>query len=188
MAADDRARWDARYTSGPRHLRAHDPNPLLIRFAPPAYSGIRALELACGLGRDALWLAGQGYTVDALDVSLVALRRARAAMLERGIEGVNFILADLDHYPLPPRRYDLVYVYRFLDRRLFPEIRSRVRPGGLAIYETLNVRRHLRYPAARPEHMLELGELPGHFPGWRILAASDAGTTSYIVARKPGEA
>ena len=107
-------------------------------------------------------------------------------MQRRAISGVNFVQADLDDYPLPRRAYDLVYVYRFLDRGLFPAIRDRVRPGGLVIYETLNIRRRERHPSASAAHTLELGELPGLFPGWQILAASDTGTTSSIVARKPG--
>lgn len=185
MALTDREEWEVRYSKTPRHPHEHEPNPLLIRWAPPAHPGSRALELACGLGQDALWLGEHGYQVDAFDLSFNALHKARGEMLRREIGGVNFIQADLDDYMLPRRTYDLVYVYRFLDRGLFPAIRERVRPGGLVIYETLNVRRRERHPSASAAHTLELGELPGFFPGWQILATSDEGTTSAVVARKP---
>ncbi|WP_119065195.1 class I SAM-dependent methyltransferase [Aggregatilinea lenta] len=185
MALTDRQKWEARYGKAPRYPQEHEPNPLLMRWAPPALPGSRALELACGLGQDALWLGEHGYRVDAFDLSFTALRQARTEMQRRGISGVHFIQADLDDYPLPCRAYDLVYVYRFLDRRLFPAIRDRVRPGGLVIYETLNVRRRKRHPSASAAHTLELGELSGHFPGWQVLAASDDSTTSALVARKP---
>ncbi len=188
MAKIDRERWDDRYANTQRRPHEHEPNPLLMRYAPPPAPGSRALELACGLGQDALWLAEQGYRVDALDGSMVALRHARAEMLRRGIDGVTFILADLDHFPLPRAAYDLVYTYRFLDRRLFPAIREAARPGGMVIYETLNERRRLRHPAASPAHTLELGELPGYFEGWEIIVAGDRGFHSYVVARKPGAA
>jgi SAM-dependent methyltransferase len=186
MAHSDRERWDQRYTS-PGNSLNQGPHALLARHAPPYRPGIRALELACGLGRDALWLAAQGYQVDAFDISVAALRQARARMLRRGLSGVNFVVADLDHFPLPERTYDLVYVFRFLDRDLFPAIHARVRPGGMLIYETLNVRRLEEAPGTSPDHMLGLGELPGYFPGWTVLDAADEGFLSRFVGIRPGE-
>ena len=184
MAQTDRERWDPRYADASHKLR-RGPHPFLTRHAPPAVAGSRALELACGLGRDALWLAAQGYTVEALDISVGALRLARTEMLRRGLHGVNFIAADLDVFPLPRHAYDLVCVFRFLDRRLFPAIRDCVRPGGVVIYETLNVRRLDESPETSPERMLELDELPGHFPGWTVLETGSEGSSSYFAGRKP---
>ncbi|RPI92330.1 MAG: class I SAM-dependent methyltransferase, partial [Chloroflexi bacterium] len=152
---------------------------------PLASPGARALELACGLGHNAIWLAEQGYTVDALDISLQGLRHACATMQRRGVRGVNFIAADLDHFALPVYAYDLLIVFRFLDRDLFPAIRSCVRPGGRVIYETLNVRHLERMPDCSPHHVLQLDELRRYFPDWIVLAASDEGMTSAIVAQKP---
>ncbi len=183
MAQRDRERWERRYADPSRHPQ-RGANPFLVRNAPPPQPGRRALELACGLGRDALWLAAQGYTVDALDISLTALRRARAEMLRQGLR-VNFLLADLDHIPLAPYPYDLVYVYRFLDRRLFPAIRDFVRPGGVVIYETLNVRRLEESPETSPDFLLGLDELPTYFPGWEVLEAGDDAATSRFAGRKP---
>jgi tellurite methyltransferase len=186
MAQSDRARWDQRYADPSGNFKT-DPHPLLVRYAPPCRPGLRALELACGLGRDALWLAAQGCRVDAIDISFTALRQARADMLRRQIDGVNFILADLDHFPLPDRPYDLVYIFRFLDRGLFPAIRERVHPGGRVIYETLNIHRLRISPDTNPDHMLQPGELAGHFPGWTVLYASDQGFLSGFVGVKPEE-
>jgi len=184
MAHSDRDRWNARYTDPNRTVRAA-PQPVLMAHAPPYHPGMRALELACGLGHDALWLAAQGYTVDAIDISFTALRKARVEMLSRGLRGVNFIVADLDQFALPPREYDLVVVFRFLDRALFPAIRARVRPGGLIIYRTLNVRWREKRPETRAAHMLALGELRTFFPGWDVLHSDDSDALSEIVARKP---
>ena len=181
MSQADRERWDYRYTHPGEDLKK-GPHALLMRYAPPALPNSRALELACGLGHDALWLAGQGYTVDAIDVSREALRQARADMQRRGLRSVNWIQADLDNFPLPVFRYDLIYVFRFLDRTLFPAINAHVRPGGLVIYETVNVRRQ---EPMRAEHMLQLGELPGYFPGWTVLEADDRRFLSSFVGRKP---
>jgi len=186
MARADRERWDKRYVT-PRAGLLRGPHTLLMEYVPPPRSGARALELACGLGRDALWLAERGYTVDAFDISFNALRQARAEMLRRGLHGVNFIQADLDEFTLPLYAYDVVVVFRFLDRRLFPAMRQRVRPGGLVIYETRNVRHAEQYPEAPRAHMLEVGELPRYFTGWDVLLARDEGPHSAFVGRKPLE-
>jgi tellurite methyltransferase len=185
MARSDRERWEQRYAD-PGSSLTKGPHALLTRHVPPAQPGSRALELACGLGHDALWLAAQGYRVDAIDISLGALRRARAEMQRRGLTGVTFIQADLDRFPLP-RGYDVVIVFRYLDRDLFPSICACVRPGGLVIYETLNVRRLEQHPATNPDHMLALDELPRHFPGWTVLETGSRGQFSHFAGRKPLE-
>ncbi len=159
---------------------------MLARHVPPA-PGSRALELACGLGFDALWLAAQGYRVDAIDISFEALRRARAEMQRRALNGITFIQADLDQFSLPRYEYDVAVVFRYLDRDLFPAIRARVRPGGLVIYETLNVRRLEQNPATNPDHMLALDELPRYFPGWTVLETGSSGQFSHFAGRKPLE-
>ena len=184
MSHFDREKWDQRYADSKDRLH-HSAHALLKQVAPPAHPGCRALELACGLGHSAIWLAEQGYTVDAIDISFEALHRAHAEVLRRDLSGVTFIAADLDHFPLPCYAYDVVCGFRFLDRRLFPAIRERVRPGGLVIYETLNIRQQERYPGRDPAHLLELGELAAHFPGWRVVIARDDAYTSAFVGQKP---
>lgn len=185
MTRYDRQRWDRRYSDPTEHVQREEPDALLVRHTPPAAPGARALELACGLGRNAIWLAEQGYTVDAFDISLSALRQAREAMLARGLRGVNFVVADLDHYALPDREYDLVCVFRFLDRALLPAIRNRVRPGGVLIYQTLNTGHLVRHPETNRDQLLQRGELPERFPGWTVLEAVDLEHISLFAARKP---
>lgn len=184
MSQSDRERWDQRYAA-PRRGFTKGPHAILKQYAPPAHPGSRALDVACGLGREALWLAAHGYTVDALDISLRALRQARAEMQQRGLAGVYFIAADLDHFPLPRREYDLVTVFRFLDRRLFPAIRARVRPGGMIIYQTLNIHWANEHPTTNPAHMLQPGELPGYFSGWTPIWTADDEQVSTFVGVKP---
>ncbi len=185
MTGTDRVRWDRRYANPDDLKRKDGPDALLARHAPPAAPGARALELACGLGHNAIWLAEQGYTVDAFDISLTALRFARQTMLARGVHGVHFVVADLDHFPLPEREYDVACVFRFLDRALFPALRARVRPGGIIVYQTLNTGHLEKSPDTRPGHMLQRGELPQHFPGWTVLEAADLEHISLFAARKP---
>ena len=149
-----------------------------------------ALDLACGVGQNAIWLARQGLTVDAVDISPVGIERGRASAAQAGVS-VNFILADLDVWSPQPDCYDLVIGFRFLNRALWPRLRIALRPGGWLIYQTYNVRKLLHagnsaaeFPA---EYLLALGELQDTFADWRILEAGDdggqSGDQSWIVCR-----
>lgn len=187
MAAKDRVRWDTIYRETAAYAYP-DPNPLLFQYTPSVH-GIerqhRALDIAAGLGQNGLWLAAQGYVVDLMDISRVGLKRAQEKALERGLRNVNFLQVDLDEVTLEANTYDLICVFRFLDRRLFPQIRAAIRPGGRVIYETFNVRWAERIPDANRGFLLDEGELAGAFGDWNILRSLEAGYTSQLVAIKP---
>lgn len=189
MGVQDRIDWDARYYE--RALGAYPPpHALLVAYAPPADPPPQriALDLAAGLCQNAIWLAEQGYLVNAMDISRVALQRGRAEMAMRNLRSINFIQTDLDEVELPEQTYDLIACFRFLDRGLFPQLRAALRPGGMIIYETFNVRRLEYSPDSRAEFLLELGELPQHFPGWTVLHDEDARDRARFVALKPTSA
>ena len=93
MSELERAKWDERYRNGSYENRTH-PTALLAEWLPQLSRG-RALDVACGAGRDALFLAAAGYRVDAVDISAVALDRGRPAALEHGLD-VRWLCADLD--------------------------------------------------------------------------------------------
>ncbi len=183
-----RVSWDDRYAA--RAQRPYSPpDALLVAYAPrpgPDAPPPAALDLAAGLGQNALWLAAQGYRVDALDFSAVALARARAEAAARGMEGVTFHQADLEHAQLPEATCDLVCCFRYLNRALFPAIRAAVRPGGLVIYQTYNVRR-LALRGGSTQYLLQPGELATHFPGWEVLHDDEVGELSRFVARRPAD-
>ena len=132
MSDVDRQRWDSRYAAGEYSGRTH-PTVLLEQWQAELPRG-RALDVACGAGRNALYLASLGYSVDAVDISNVALERGAASAAEQGMQ-VNWINADFDHDTLPEEAYDLVVVSRFLDHRLIPQIQDRLQAGGHVVYE-----------------------------------------------------
>lgn len=189
MSAEDRARWDAIYRE--RVLGPYPPpDALLAAYAPVPEPGAipAALDLAAGLCQNAVFLAEQGYQVDAMDISRLALERGRAEMAMRNLRSVNFIPVDLEALDLPEDTYELVCVFRFLDRRVFPALCAAIKPGGRVIYQTFNVRLLLKRPDTRQDYLLDLGELPTFFPGWETLHDDDADEMSRYVARRPGGA
>jgi tellurite methyltransferase len=150
----DRREWDARHRDA-----AYDrsPSPFLLEVLPLLPKG-RALDLACGSGPDAVFLARHGYSVEALDWSVFALGHLRARCPE-----VRCIACDLTRYPLPKRRYDLVVCIRFLDRALFREIPRALKPGGALVYETFTRRYLEQRPDFCSSYCLEEGELRSAF-------------------------
>ena len=185
MSARDRLKWDARYRE---HADDYpNPDPLLFQFTPPLREPgtASALDLASGVGQNGLWLAEQGYTVDLVDVSRVALTRARDAAASRHLRNVNFFQLDLDDGGLETENYDLVAVFRFLSRALMPQIRTAVKPGGRILYQTYNTRYLAIKPDIDPDFLLGLGELAGFFGDWRILQTREHDHISQIVAIKP---
>ena len=132
MSDTDREHWNARYESGEYAARTH-PSALLAAWIDRLPRG-RALDVACGLGRNAIHLAAHGYAVDAMDISGVALAKARERARTAGVE-VNWIEADLEQPDIARGTYDVVVVARFLDRPLIPRLIDALRPGGHVVYD-----------------------------------------------------
>ena len=130
MSAAERDKWDARYRDGAYESRTH-PTALLAEWLPRIPRG-RALDVACGAGRNALYLAANGFSVTALDISRVALQRGRAAAAERGLD-VEWLYADLDEAlesALPAGPFDLIVWVRYVHRALMPHLLARLAKGG----------------------------------------------------------
>jgi SAM-dependent methyltransferase len=103
----EREDWNARHGEAGL-LFGGEPNRFLVAEASGLSPG-RALDLACGSGRNAVWLAQQGWSVVGADFSDVALERARGLAAERGVD-VEWVEADLRGWEPPPRAFDLVVV------------------------------------------------------------------------------
>jgi tellurite methyltransferase len=170
--------WDKRYGSGERateDLQAA-PAPLLIetverltRDVPLAASpqaARRALDLACGAGRNALWLAEQGWRVTAVDGSAAALAILRERAAERGLD-VDVRVADLKRgeFPIERAAWDLVAILYYLQPNLFEAAKRGVAPGGSLVAIV-----HITEPGEEPTpHRLRPGELERYFAGWEIV-------------------
>ncbi len=132
MSEIDREKWDERYASGAYAARTH-PTQLLADWIDELPRG-RALDVACGAGRNSLFLAEHGYTVDAVDISSVALDRARASATERGVH-INWIEMDLEAEDPPGDHYDLIVIVRYVHPTLVAELIGQLADGGFLLCE-----------------------------------------------------
>ncbi len=164
----EKKRWDRRFGTKDFAL-GKKPNPFLKRYIRLLRKG-RALDIATGEGRNAVFLAQRGFEVDAVDISEKGLKKARKLARETGVK-VNAFLADLDDYQIEEERYDLVANFYFLKRRLIPRVRKGLKKGGRVIFETYLLE-HRALAAGGPKqakYFLKPNELLGFFKGFRIL-------------------
>jgi SAM-dependent methyltransferase len=167
------------------------PSPFVMewigRVAETAPPRGRALDLAMGRGRHALLLARAGFRTFGVDRRHDAVRDAMTAAALRGTPIAGWC-ADLTQHPLPPARFDVVVVTRYLQRDLFDAIRGAVRPGGIVLYETFTVaQRALGTGPTSPDHLLELGELRRRFDGFEVVfdeETREPEAVARIVARR----
>jgi 2-polyprenyl-3-methyl-5-hydroxy-6-metoxy-1,4-benzoquinol methylase len=154
----DRIKWNRRFGSEDTYL-GERPSPFLaaeieriLRLAP----GKRALDIACGEGRNSVLLAQQGFQVTALDISDVGLGKATGRAEAAGVS-VVFQQVDLDGYRFT-EQFDLIINFNFLLRGLIPEAFQALSPGGLLIVDTIMESEQL-LASHNPSYLLRRGEL-----------------------------
>lgn len=186
------ADWDERYRRG-EHATT-EPHNLLVRAVEHLRAG-RALDLACGTGRHALFLAQRGWRVTALDASSVGieLTKVRARLLDVEVDARVCNLEDVE-FEIERDAYDLICDFYYLQRNLWPQIRAGLRAGAILVAAI-----HLadgEREEGNPNFLLRPGELRAEFGDWEIvqyheteLTDEDAGQhhrrTAEIIARKP---
>lgn len=163
----DRMKWNERY-GGEGFFIGPTPSRLLeerIDSVEPLLPGKRALDIACGEGRNSIFLARRGFAVTGLDISEEGLAKARRRAAEDGVE-IDFIRADLEGYEFT-ERFDLILNFNFLLRDLIPRMVDALNPGGVIFFDTI-----LDSPELVGHHtkafLLQPGELAalfGGFPG-----------------------
>ena len=143
----------------------------------------RALDVACGRGRHALWLAERGLKTMAVDRSPDAVstvnEEARARHLPLSAE-----VRDLETgaHPFPSSSYDVIVVVHYLHRRLFPALIAALVPGGLLVYETFTRAQAARGKPTNPDYLLESGELLDLVRPLEILASREGDYDGRMVA------
>ena len=160
--------WNERYRT--REELDREPAQLLVDAARDLPPG-RALDLACGAGRNALWLAQRGWDVVAIDGAEEAVRIVRE--LEPRIDARVLDLETNAPLPFDDASFDLVAILYFTWRPLFDEARRLLRDGGVIVSAV----------RTRGSFAMSAAELHAQFGGWEILRAND-GEIAELVARK----
>jgi len=186
-----RGRWNERHEKEPEGFR--EPDEFFVRacdeFAAPAFpKGGDALDVAGGPGRHALYLAARGWRTTLVDISDVAIRQAQARAAERGLT-LTAIAGECSAFDFGRQRFDLITVFYYLERELFPALFGALRSGGLLIYKTYTVEQ-LAFgggPADRA-HLLQTNELLWAFAQMDILhyheSAGERATAELVARRK----
>jgi SAM-dependent methyltransferase len=186
MDIDDKTRWERRY-AGRETFTPSAATPFLVAHAGVLPPG-KALDLAMGEGRNAIFLARRGYAVTGVDIAAAAVDRAQALAAAEGLT-IETHVVDLEAYEPAAGSFDVVVCTYYLQRSLFPRIERALRPGGMAIVETFTVD-HLKHrPGFRREYLLERNELPRLLPQMRVLryqeADDGAAASASLLAQKP---
>jgi len=159
--------WDLRYRSGERASEDIEapPTKLLMETAARMKPG-KALDVACGTGRNALWLAKQGWQVTAVDGAGSAIEILRRRAAENHAE-IDARIADLEtgEYRIEPASWDLIAICYYLQRDLFEPAKRGLLPGGVLVCIVHTVEGDEEPTASR----MRPGELAALFEGWKIL-------------------
>jgi len=150
------------------------------------------LDLACGEGRNGLFLAGRGLPVVFCDRSETALDEVRKNASKLGLSVVTWQL-DLEsgREVLPKNRFGAILVFRYLHRPLIPQIKSSLKKDGLLIYETFTVNQPQFGRPRNPDYLLRPGELLDWFSSWQLLDYYEgtrhdpSRAVASIICRKP---
>jgi SAM-dependent methyltransferase len=182
VTEEDRRRWDDRYGDlGAGDTPEPAPPSVLAPFVELLPTGGAAVEVACGPGRAAVWLALRGFEVVGYDVSPVAIDAAEALARRSGVEDrCDFIVADLDHGLPDGEPADLVLCHLFHDPVLAEALVDRLLPGG-----TLAVACLSQVGGSCGRFRAPPGELLRCYGSLDVLVHGEADGHAWLIARRP---
>lgn len=130
MALQDKIKWDKKYQETVSLLEDREPSEKLIKIIKQV-KGKKALDVASGAGRNSLYLAKNGFDVEALDISQVALD----VLNKKGYKNISCKFVDLDEYKIE-KSYDLIVMTNFLNREIIPKLINALKDDGVLFIET----------------------------------------------------
>lgn len=166
----DTDKWDARY----RQARESSPSKVLLDNSHLLPASGTALDVACGLGANALLLAEHGLITHAWDSSSVAIDKLREQTQAHGLS-VEAAVRNVVAHPPGPKSFDVIVVTRFLDRGLSPQLTQALRVGGLLFYQTFTRTRVSDVGPSNPDYRLVDGELLAMFAALQVLVYREEG-------------
>ena len=130
----------------------------------------KALDVAMGEGRNAVFLAKNGFNVDGCDISEIAVKKALDLAKENNVK-IHAFVADLETYKLPKDTYDVIACFYYLQRGLVPQMKEALKPGGMIIYETYTIENRERgfEGPKNKDYLLKPNELLDLFKDLKII-------------------
>jgi len=167
-------KWNKRYQCASADARSLEPAQILSEYGYLLPDTGAALDLACGLGGNALYMARRQLRVDAWDLSDVAIGR-----LIQQAESENLAITaqvrDVLQYPPSADTYDVIVVSRFLERTIIPSLIQSLKPAGLVFYQTFSKNKDTNAGPNNPAFLLDENELLRLFSGLTILVYHEEG-------------
>jgi len=155
---EDKARWNRKYAALDMPSKV---TPLIEKFHVHV-KGVKALDIACGAGRNTSYLLDNGFEVDAIDISDIALSKVDPR--------ANTIEVDLDTYEIPKKSYNLIVNINYLDRKLIPKIKEALHVGGVIMFQTfVDPQQDGFHVSSNKEYLLGKNELKEVFSEFSIL-------------------
>ena len=168
LSQDDQVRWDKQHADS---ADAAQPASFLRQvFAADTWQlpRGRALDIACGTGRNSLYLAELGFEVAAVDISAVAMDEGRKRAESKQLR-IDWRQSDLEVVQLEEAAFELVVNFNYLQRSLIPQIERAVKVGGYVIFETYLIdQKEIGHPK-NPDYLLGHNELLEQFRDFRVL-------------------
>ena len=193
MPIEAASRWNARYLNEYRNS-FECPRPLLLEFAHLLPSQGMALDLAMGSGGNASFLIQRGLHVIGVDISQVAVYKAKASL-----PNLMAVIADLECFYIPPHKFDVITNFLYLQRDLWLPMVNALNPNGILFIETLTEEMNSIHPEINPDFLLKHDELRNAFKqgeisylldilvyreGWQETSNSHPRSVASLVARR----
>ncbi len=167
---EDKKQWNNRYNTK-EYIYGKEP----IRFLKDNINILtrgKALVLAMGEGRNAIFLAENGFDVDGCDISEVAVEKSKFLAARNNVQ-LNAFVADLEKYKIPTNKYDLITCIYYTQKNLIPQIKDGLKKGGMVLFETYTIDQ-LKYgndaPGPKnPAYLLKHNELLDFFRDFHLL-------------------
>ena len=171
-AMSNKERWNLKY-EGTTYIYGKEPTAFLNEKLSLLKKG-KALVLAMGEGRNAVYLAENGFDVTGVDISAVGIEKCERLAEERGVV-VNSVVADLTDYDMGREQYDLITNFYFFDKSILPGVIDSLKPGGIFIFETYSRDhpKHSKFGPKNPNYLVKPNELLEIFKSLRILYYED---------------
>jgi SAM-dependent methyltransferase len=170
---DQQSKWDLRY-AGSTSEALPQPAAVLSENKHLLPASGTALDLACGLGGNAMLLAQRGLQTHAWDVSNVAIEKLNGLAFSQGLL-LDTEVRDVERHPPTPDSFDVIVVSRFLHRPLVADMIRALKPSGLLFYQTFIRDKSPEIGPGNPEYLLAENELLRLFSQLRILVYREEG-------------